>query len=258
MTWRRTFPQQQGSQREGHGVEPLRVGQRAHHRGHEGVRPGALERTEVVPEAGARDRLQRQLGHVAGHVHRPARSRRPVPVLRQPPGDVQHHRVVAGHGVAAEPGREHLVGQLPVRLVVVRREQAVPGDRPQIGHAEPHVLGEPRLVREVGRLPGTPHEHELLAERLPPEHRPQLAGVAQRVLQGSAPVHPQHVAEEGDPARRMRDAVQLRPAQFGTPETLGLPGPYRRLGHDAISLDPAAGSHVLYVGSIARSVSSGC
>jgi len=208
------------------------------------VRAVAFEGAEVMAEAGARDRLQGQLGHVAGHVHRPSGGQFAVPVVRQPFRHGQHHRVVAGHRLAAEAGGQDVVRQLPVGLVVVRREQPVPGDRPQIGDAEADVLGEPRLVRHVGHQVGAPHEHELLAEGLPAEDRAQLAGVAQRILERGAPVGADDVTEEREPARRMRDAVELGPALLGAPESLRQRGRRhrRRLRHDAISLDPLAGS----------------
>ncbi len=134
--------QEQRGERSGDGVAALGVGEGAHHGGDEGVRAGAFERAEVVAEAGAGDRLQRQLGHVGGHVDGAARRLLQVPAVDQPFGDVQHHRVVAAHRLPAEPGGEHVVRELPVRLVVVGGEQPVPGDGAQIGHAEADVLGE--------------------------------------------------------------------------------------------------------------------
>ncbi len=164
----------------------------------------------------------------------------PVPVVREPPGHGQHHRVVAGHRVAAETGGEDVVRQLPVGLVVVRREQPVPGDRTQVGHPEAHMLGEARLVRQVGGEIRAPHEHDLLAERPAPEDRSQAQPDPHRVLEGCPGTDTDQVAEQRDPVRRTRDAVQLRPAQLGTAESPGRSGPGRRLGHDAISLDAAA------------------
>jgi hypothetical protein len=138
------------------------------------------------------------------------------------------------------PG-QHVVRQLPVRLVVVRREQPVPDHRPQVGDAEPDMLGEAGLVRHVRRQVGAPHEHELPVERPAPEDRPQLPGEPQGVLQRRTPVGAQHIAEQRQPVRRMGYAEQLRPALLGAAESLRQPGPCHRLRHDAISLAPAAG-----------------
>ncbi len=233
--------QQQRGERSGHAVQPLRVGQRADHRRDEGVRPVPLEGAEVVSETGPGDRLQGQPGHVARHVHRAPGRHVTVPVVGQPAGDRQHHPVVALHGLPAEPGCQDVVRELPVGLVVVGGEQSVARHGPQVGDAEPDVLGEPGLVGEIGHEPRPPHEHELLAERPSPEDRPQLAREAHRVLQRPVPVGAEHIAEQRQPTRRMRDPAQFGPALLGAPETLRQPGLHglRRRRHDAISLDPA-------------------
>ena len=175
-----------------------------------------------MAEAGAGDRLQRQLRHVAGHVHRAARGS-----ARGPSGRSAARPRPASSGgsppcLAAEARGEDVVRELPVGLVVVRGEQPVPGDGAQIGDAEADVLGEPRLVGQVGGEIRRPRR------RRTPCRRP-CAGISARAggrsawspAAGVRTSAPSTSPSRGSRRGRMRDAVQLGPAQLRAAEPLG-------------------------------------
>lgn len=215
----RAPPQQPADERQSEGLA-LGVPERAEHRRDERVRPVPSERAEVVAESGASDGLQGQLGHVGGDIDRasalsaaPAvpgvaaagrpRVRVPVPGREQLVGRGQHGGVVALQGGAGEAGRENVVRQLPVGLPAVRGEQPVAGDGTQMPYAQPDVLGEPLLVRQLGHQLWIADENGLPAQELPREDRPQLAPEPDRVLERRARADPAHVTEQRNPARRV-------------------------------------------------------
>ncbi len=158
--------------------------QAAHHRAHEGVRLGTDEGLEVVVETGQADRVEGHPRHVLGHVHGRAPARGPVPGLDQPPGDLHHRRVVGPHRAEGERRHQDVVRPGPVRLVVVRGEEAVGGELADVLQCRAHVLGEAFLVRKLRHQVEGGDDEPLRAVQPAPEDRPVPAGQAQQLLEG--------------------------------------------------------------------------
>ena len=133
-----------------------RFAQRASQRLKEAVELVFLEAVEAVAEAGDRDRIERQPGHVIGDED-------VLPFQPRPFGDqlvahLQDQVEIALHRALAEGGEEDAVRLAPVRLLAERGEQAVARETPYHAQARPRHLPKARLVAQLGDQIGIGHE----------------------------------------------------------------------------------------------------
>ena len=190
----------------------------------------------------------------SGDVHRrcrrgPRRSQR----LDQPARDLQHHRVVGAHRPEREGRHQDVVRLGPVRLVVVGGEQPVRGELPHVLQSGTDMLGEPRLVGELGDQVEVTHEQGVPPVQPPHEHRPVVPAQFHDLLQRGAAGSNGGDVDDGDTAKGADECAEAttvggmarqlpfvvrksRPSQLqpapGTPRTTGL--------HDHVALSAPA------------------
>ena len=100
----------------------LPFGEVAHHGRDERVRGVPVQRVEAVVETAERDGVQGQRGHVLRNVDLVI-GIEPGPLVHQLPGDVDHPRQIAAHGLLAERRHQDVVGAAPHRIGRLAGEQ---------------------------------------------------------------------------------------------------------------------------------------
>ena len=180
-------------------VGPLEPG---HHVFDERVHRLGCEAAERMPGRAASDGLQGHPGRVGRYLDRLPSCGPAIPTGGQLVGDVEHDRVVTPHRLLAEGGHQHIVGLLPVRLVVVGGEQAVAAQDAQRLDVGADVLAEAGLVAEFG------HRFRPSGDDVPRPQEPELEdrselGQRHRRLRRSVRAESQHIAQHRYPSARV-------------------------------------------------------
>ena len=157
--------QRQLAQTDGRVLEGVRHGE------HEGMRLVAVERVEPIRKRADPDRIERQPGHVRGHVD-VLLGIKPRPFLHELRGYVAHLRQVAADCHGAERGRENIVRLLPVRLMRPGGEQAVPDDHPGLHQPRSEKFVEPVVVAGFIDELKARHHDQRAAGNFEPKYRP--------------------------------------------------------------------------------------
>ncbi len=140
-----------------------------------------IKRVEAVAEAGQRDGVEREPGHVVGDVDRRFRAE-PLPLRQHLVGDIEHVLEIIPHRRRTEGRHQDAVRLGPVGLVGMGGEQAVGDEIPQVGQPTADLLVETSLVTGVGsQLERAEHQHGALAERQAIDG-PELAGELDHAL----------------------------------------------------------------------------
>ena len=167
----------------------------------------AVERVEPVVEAAQADRVEGERGHVAHHVDLLV-GVQPLPLGDQLVGNIQHPLVVGLHHAMSECRQEDVVRLLPVGLLRIGGEKRIAAQHAYPAQRAAHRLVEAFLVAELLHEVGSGHHDQRRTHHVEPEDGALLARDAHQVLDGSAAVDGEHVAEQRR-ARRMGNRMQL-------------------------------------------------